>query len=64
MEGWERGMVGRMSEMQREVLRTECEGGNWIGEKKGVSDVSSGDQILCSVRGCDSKLHKELTETL
>lgn len=45
--------------MQRNVLRTESEGGSWIenirGERKAMSDISSGDQILYSVKRCDSK---------
>lgn len=51
--------------MQRKVLRTESEGGNWIenirGERKAKSDASSGDQILYSVKRHDSKWQKELT---
>lgn len=51
--------------MQRKVLRTESEGGNWIenirGERRAMSDVSSGDQILYSVKRRDSKWQKELT---
>ncbi len=51
--------------MQRKVLRTESEGGNWIenirGERKAMSDISTGDQIPFSVKRCDSKWQKELT---
>lgn len=55
--------------MQKEVLRTEsvcvCGGGieNIRGERKAMSDISSEDKILCSVKRCNSKWQKELTET-
>lgn len=45
-ESGKRGRVGGMGVMQREVLRTASEMGNWTenirGERKPMSDISSG----------------------